>query len=193
MFEKLFPRYKIILASQSPRRRQLLEILGWSFKAVTKDVDETIPEGMKRAEAARYLAEHKSDHFLEYIDKNTLVITADTIVCLDDSIINKPVDAADAKLMLRRLSGRKHDVFTAVYIRGENIKRLFDVKSSVYFKELSDNEINYYVEKYSPLDKAGAYGIQEWIGLIGIERIEGSYFNVMGLPVKELSEEILSL
>jgi len=189
---KFIPSQKIILASKSPRRQQLLKDLGWEFTILTKDIDESFPSHLKREEVALFLCEHKANAFKDELTDNTLVITADTIVCLDNQIINKPENATDAKRMLGLLSGRKHDVFTGVCISGKEKSKSFYVRSSVYFKTLSDDEIDYYITNYKPFDKAGAYGIQEWIGFIGIEKIEGSYFNVMGLPVKELYETVMS-
>jgi len=189
---KFIPSQKIILASKSPRRQQLLKDLGWSFTILTKDIDESFPPHLHRQEVALYLCEHKANAFKDELIDNTIVITADTIVCLDDMIINKPDDAEDAKRMLRLLSGRKHDVFTGVCISSKEKSKSFYIMSSVYFKTLSDDEIDYYITNYKPFDKAGAYGIQEWIGFIGIEKIEGSYFNVMGLPIKELYETVMN-
>ncbi len=192
MHNSFIPKQQLILASKSPRRQQLLKDLGWEFTILTKDVDESFPTHLKRQEVALFLCEHKAKAFQEHLHDNTLVITADTIVCLDDLIINKPEDAKDAHRMLRLLSGRQHDVYTGVCISSRDKQVSFFVKSSVFFKELSDEEIDYYITVYKPFDKAGAYGIQEWIGFIGIEKIEGSYFNVMGLPVKEVYESVLN-
>ncbi len=186
------PKQNIILASKSPRRQQLLKDLGWEFTILTKDIDESFPDYLKREEVAIFLCEHKAKAFKDILSDDTLVITADTIVCLDDLIINKPEDAADARRILKLLSGRQHDVYTGVCISSKDKMISFFVKSSVFFKELSDAEIDYYIGVYKPFDKAGAYGIQEWIGFIGIEKIDGSYFNVMGLPVKEVYEAVLN-
>ena len=191
MNNKFIPNKKIILASKSPRRQQLLKDLGWEFTILTKDIDESFPNHLKREEVALYLCEHKANAFVEELSEDTIVITADTIVCLDDLIINKPEDAQEAYAMLRKLSGRKHDVYTGVCISSGTKRTSFFVQSSVYFKQLSDDEINHYIEHYKPFDKAGAYGIQEWIGFIGIEKIEGSYFNVMGLPIKQVYEAVM--
>lgn len=185
--------YHILLASQSPRRQELLTKLDASFEIVKVEVEEVYPPALKKEEVALYLCKLKADAFAGYIPESSVLVTADTIVCVDDFILGKPAAAADAMRMLRILSGRKHDVITAVCIRTEKIEKAFYVTSSVYFKPLSEEDITYYVNKYKPFDKAGAYGVQEWIGLVGIERIEGSYFNVMGLPVKELYEEIKRL
>lgn len=192
MNNKFIPKQQIILASKSPRRQQLLKDLGWEFTIFTKDIDESFPIDLKREEVALYLCEHKAKAFQDVLNDNTLVITADTIVCLDDFIINKPEDAKDAHRMLRLLSNRQHEVYTGVCISSKNKANSFYVKSTVYFKNLTDDEIDYYITVYKPFDKAGAYGIQEWIGFIGIEKIEGSYFNVMGLPVKEVYEAVMN-
>jgi septum formation protein len=192
MNKSFIPKQHIILASKSPRRQQLLKELGWEFTILTKDIDESFPDDLKREHVALYLCEHKAKAFNDVLSDDTIVITADTIVCLDDLIINKPEDANDAHRMLRLLSGRQHDVYTGVCISSPDKTKSFFVKSSVFFKELSNEEIDYYITVYRPFDKAGAYGIQEWIGFIGIEKIEGSYFNVMGLPVKEVYEAVLS-
>ena len=191
MKNNLIPSQKIILASKSPRRQQLLKELGWDFTIMTKNIDESFPENLKREEVALYLCEHKANAFKGEIPDNALLITADTIVCVDDMIINKPEDENDARRMLNILSGRQHDVYTGVCISSNEKAVTFAVRSSVYFKKLSDEEIDFYIKNYHPYDKAGAYGVQEWIGFIAIEKIDGSYYNVMGLPVKELYENIL--
>jgi septum formation protein len=177
----------IILASKSPRRQYLLNELGVDFKVVETCVEEVYPDGLSPHEIALYLAGIKADSLdFNKLDPGTIVITADTIVCLDEEILGKPTNYADAVSMLRKLSGRKHDVITGVCVRSEKKKNAFSVLSSVYFKVLTINEIKYYIERFQPFDKAGGYGIQEWIGYIGIDRIDGSFFNVMGLPVREL-------
>lgn len=188
--EKLSKR-KIILGSGSPRRAQLLEELGIPFTIQVKNVDETPIPNMRREDTAMYLARKKALAFKSDIDDDTLVITADTIVALDDLILGKPTDEADAKRILQLLSGRKHHVITGVCILSKNKIESFFTKTEVAFKTLRQEEINYYVEHYTPLDKAGAYGIQEWIGMIGVDFILGSYFNVMGLPVKDLYEQLI--
>ncbi len=179
-------KYKIILASKSPRRQQLLSDLGLTFETMTTDTDESFPEDMPVADVAAFLAEKKAEAFLAKIDENQLVITADTIVALGDEVLNKPGDAAHAREMLKSLSGKKHEVITGVCLFSKTKKVVFSAQTSVWFKELNDEEINFYIENYKPFDKAGAYGIQEWIGYVGIYRIDGSYFNVMGLPVQQL-------
>lgn len=185
-------KLKIILASQSQRRRQLLEEIGLTFELKVKDVDESYPDNLQCEEVVRYIAEKKSDAFgNDELPEGAVLITADTIVWLDGKSWLKPVDEADAIAMLGTLSGRCHRVATGVCLRSRNKKKIFHVLTDVYFKTLTLEEREYYVRKYKPYDKSGSYGIQEWVGLIGIERIEGSYTNVMGLPMKELYEELL--
>lgn len=187
----MIPKYEIILASQSPRRQQLLKEMGWSFTVQTKDVEEIYPPYLKQEQVALYLAQLKADAFENELKKNTLVITADTIVCIDDKILGKPANYDEAVSMLKMLSGRKHVVITAVCLKSKQKQKLFYASTDVYFKSFTDEEIRYYVSNYKPFDKAGAYGAQEWLGFVGIEKIDGSYFNVMGLPTKELYEEML--
>ncbi|WP_040573409.1 Maf-like protein [Pontibacter sp. BAB1700] len=175
----------ILLASNSPRRKELMAGLGLQFEVHVKEVNEDFPEHMQREQVAEFLASHKADAYTSDL-QNEVLITADTIVCLGDRILNKPADALEAFEMLRALSGKHHEVITGVCILTKNSKTIFHDVTRVYFKKLSDEEINYYIEHYQPFDKAGAYGIQEWIGKIGIEKIEGSYFNVVGLPVQKL-------
>jgi septum formation protein len=183
---------RLILASQSPRRQLLLKDLGMEFETMDPNVDEVYPAGLSPVQIAIYLAELKAAIFdKKLLDEKTIVITADTIVSLGDEILGKPSDSKEAVVMLQKLSGRKHDVITAVCLKSKNKQIVFHTLSSVYFKILSREEIDYYVVNFQPFDKAGGYGIQEWIGYIGINRIEGSFFNVMGLPVKELYEQLL--
>ncbi len=182
----------LLLASNSPRRKELLAGLGVPFKVWIKDVKEDYPDNLQPAEVAEYLAAHKADAYTSDITTEAL-ITADTIVCLQDKILNKPKDAAEAFAMLRALSGTVHEVITGVCILTKKQKVVFHDSTKVYFKPLSDTEINYYITHYKPFDKAGAYGIQEWIGMIGIEHIEGAYFNVVGLPVQKLYEQLVAL
>jgi septum formation protein len=194
----LFPaeldHFEIILASKSPRRQQLLKDLGVQFKVITQDIEETFPSHLKKEEVALYLALKKATAFEGVLhQENLIVITADTIVCLGEKIIGKPNGYLDAINTLKSLSGKMHEVFTGVCIRLKEKKNLFFVRSEVYFKTLSDDEIHFYLEHFKPYDKAGAYGIQDWIGLIGIEKINGSYHNVMGLPVKEVYESLLEI
>jgi len=182
--------YQIILASQSPRRHQMLKELGLSFEIKTKEVEEVYPNGLTPEEIPVYLAELKGKAFQEDIISNELVITADTIVCVDDWILGKPKDRDDAVKMLRALSGRSHQVISGVSLQCKEKSVSFATTTNVHFKTLSDEEIDYYIDNYKPFDKAGAYGIQEWIGFIGIDGIEGSYFNVVGLPIQRLYQEL---
>lgn len=182
--------YKIILASQSPRRQQLLKDLGLDFKVMIKEVEEDFPGSFARERIPLHLCEKKADAYVDDLKDGQLLITADTIVWVDNQVLNKPQDHADAVRMLKMLSGRMHEVITAVCLRTTARSHSFYVVTDVYFKHLTDEEIEYYVANYKPFDKAGAYGVQEWIGYIAIDRINGSYFNVMGLPLKELYEEL---
>jgi len=182
--------YKIILASKSPRRRQLLEGLDIPFEVVIHDVDEIFPEELPMEEIPVYLAKLKAEPFTEELSHDALVITADTIVWVEGSVLGKPNDYEHALEMLRQLSGKKHVVITGVCLTSREKQVTFSATTDVYFKDLSDEEIDYYLQNYRPYDKAGSYGVQEWIGYIAITRIEGSYFNVMGLPVQRLYEEL---
>ncbi|MDP4267710.1 MAG: Maf family nucleotide pyrophosphatase [Bacteroidota bacterium] len=190
--QTLIPNFNIILASHSPRRQQLLKNMGWKFTVKTHDIPEFYPDDLKMEQIPVYLSKLKANSFKSAsIPDNTIIITADTVVFLKDNVLNKPKDNEEAIKMLKQLSGKKHEVITAVTLKS-NVKMVtFHVTTDVYFKELSDEEILFYVNNYNPLDKAGAYGIQDWIGYIGIEQIDGSFFNVMGLPLKELYEEVM--
>jgi septum formation protein len=184
--------YQIILASGSPRRKQLMEELGLPFRVEARQVDESFPEELSPAEVAEFVSRKKADAFLTIeLNDRDLVITADTVVTLDDHILGKPVDREDAILVLSLLSGRTHQVITGVTIKSKRKQLTFSVSTDVVFKKLEIEEIHYYIDNFEPYDKAGAYGIQEWIGHAAIERIEGSYFNVMGLPTHRLYEELL--
>jgi septum formation protein len=182
---------KLILASQSPRRKQLLAEMGLQFEVIVKSVDESFGDELKLQEVALHIARQKAEAFDHEIDNNTIVITADTIVCIDNMILNKPEDRNDAVRILQLLSGNKHTVITAVCLFSNEKEREFFVATDVYFRPLSLEQINYYLDNYKPYDKAGSYGIQEWIGLVGLEKIVGSYHNVMGLPTAELYLELL--
>ncbi|MCR8557107.1 Maf family nucleotide pyrophosphatase [Mucilaginibacter sp. BJC16-A38] len=177
--------HKIILASKSPRRQELLRLMDLEFRIVLKDVDESYPDNLTPEEVAVYIATKKAEAFDEAIT-DEIVLTADTIVCIDDLILGKPENADHAIEMLRLLSGRMHRVITGVCLLYKHQYHSFYDVSEVYFGKLSDEEISSYVNKYQPFDKAGSYGIQERIGLIGIERINGSYTNVVGLPTEKL-------
>ncbi|MDY3847954.1 MAG: Maf-like protein [Prevotella sp.] len=185
---------KIILASNSPRRRELLAGLDLDFEVkVLKGIDETYPDDMPAEDVAGYIAAKKADAYLGIIDADQLVITADTVVIVRDEILGKPVDDDDARRMLRMLSGRSHHVVTGVCLLTSVSRRQFSVTTEVTFKTLSDDEIDYYVSRYSPMDKAGAYGIQEWIGYVGVTALKGSYYNVMGLPVQRIYSELKTM
>lgn len=191
MLLKDFNKYKIILASKSPRRQYLLKELGINFEVRTKDVDERFPPELKAQEIPLYLCQKKADAFQEELSDNTIVITADTIVWVEGQALNKPENFEDAVCMLQLLSGKMHEVFTGVCLRSKHKTKSFYAITKVYFKKLSQEEIEFYINNYHPYDKAGAYGAQEFIGYIAIDKIEGTYFNVMGLPLKELYENLL--
>lgn len=183
--------FRIILASQSPRRQFLLHETGLEFEVLVKPTDESFPPELKAHEIAQYVSVQKAMAFnFDELSSDTLLITADTIVLLDGKIIGKPADSIEAKEILTRLSGRNHTVCTGICFRTAKKIHSFYVNTEVYFRELEEHEIDYYIEHYKPFDKAGAYGVQEWIGYVGVERIEGSYFNVMGLPVQRVYIEL---
>ena len=182
-------KYKIILASNSPRRKELLAGLDVQFEVrIIPGIDESYPDTLPTMEIAEYIAQKKAKAYRETMADDELIITADTIVVLDDKVLGKPKDAEEARCMLHALSGKTHQVVTGVVLTTKELQKHFSVVSNVTFKALSDNEIDYYVDTYKPMDKAGAYGIQEWIGYVGVTRLEGSYFNVMGLPVQRIYE-----
>ena len=190
MFEKLNP-YHIILASNSPRRRELLGGLGLDYEVrVLPDIAESYPSDLPVEQIAEYIAHEKADAYRQLMAPNDLIITADTIVVVDGEVMGKPVDADDARRMLHRLSSKTHQVITGVCLLTATNQRLFSVVTDVTFKQLSDAEIRHYVTTYRPFDKAGAYGIQEWIGYIGVTGLHGSYYNVMGLPVQRIYTEL---
>ncbi|MBR1427852.1 MAG: septum formation protein Maf [Prevotella sp.] len=187
-------KYHIILASNSPRRRELLAGLGIDFEVkVLPGIDESYPEDTPTADIARVIAMSKAAVYENLIGDDELVITADTIVVVDDEILGKPQHADDARRMLRLISGRTHQVITGVCLMVKGKVKSFSVTTDVTFKQLTDNEIDYYIENYRPYDKAGAYGIQEWIGYVGVTSLTGSYFNVMGLPVQRIYTELQSM
>lgn len=192
MINKIVHRFKIILASGSPRRQELLRSLGCVFEVKIRPVDESFPDHLSMQEVAVYLCEKKAAAFSESeLAPNELVITADTIVCIDNEILNKPDNRIHAIGMLQKLSGRKHRVITGVCLKSSKKQHSFFDSTDVYFREMSLEEIEFYVDNFQPFDKAGAYGIQEWIGCAAIERIDGSYFNVVGLPTALLYTELL--
>lgn len=184
-------KYHIVLASKSPRRQQLLAGMDLQFMVQTKDVDESFPEEMPLYEVAPFLSRKKAESFdaLELPD-NFLLITADTVVIVDDQILNKPADSAEAVSMLSKLSGKTHQVVTGVTLRCKEKMIVFSECSDVTFGDLLPAEIEWYVDQYQPFDKAGAYGIQEWIGYIAIKSVSGSFYNVMGLPTHRLFQEL---
>ena len=180
-----------ILASGSPRRKELLAGLGLEFEIrLMEGIDESYPEGLGCEDIARHIAAQKAEAYRATLGEDELIITADTIVFLDGQVLGKPKDEKDACRMLRALSGRTHQVITGVTLLSQQKTVTFASVSHVTFATLTEEEITHYVTHYHPTDKAGAYGIQEWIGFIGVERIEGSYFNVMGLPVQRLYTEL---
>lgn len=183
MLKNKLKEKNIILASASPRRRELLSGLDFDFKIEVREVDETPPENLKGAEITDFIVKKKASAFDDLKD-NDILITSDTLVLLDDEILGKPKNEEEAKRMLKKISGKKHQVITSVcFTTNQNQQTIHD-STDVYFRELSDKEIDYYVASYQPFNKAGSYGIQEWIGFIGVEKIDGCFFNVMGLPLR---------
>jgi septum formation protein len=184
------PNYNYILASKSPRRQELLKSLGIEFVVITNEVEENYPDILTKEEIPVFLAELKAKHFKNLLKENDLLITADTIVWLNGEVIGKPENKKEAIKTLQKLSAQEHQVISGVCLTSIHKQKSFFSISNVRFKELSLSEIEYYVSEFNPIDKAGAYGIQEWIGYIGITHIEGSFYNVMGLPVQQLYSEI---
>ncbi|MBO4463508.1 MAG: septum formation protein Maf [Prevotella sp.] len=184
-------KYHIILASNSPRRRELLAGLGIDYEVRTiQGIDESYPADLPVNQIAEYIAAEKAAAYQKQMAADELIITADTIVVVDTEVLGKPQDADDARRMLHQLSNRTHQVITGVCITTAEKQRRFSVITDVTFKALTDEEIDYYITNYRPFDKAGAYGIQEWIGYIGVTGLHGSYFNVMGLPVQRIYNEL---
>jgi len=177
--------HKIILASQSPRRKQLMELAELRFEIIVSNADETNPPGMPGEQVPEFLARKKADEIKDKAS-NAIIIAADTVVLLDHHILGKPKDAIHAKEMLQQLSGRKHQVVTGVCVQKNEKQVCFSTVTDVYFRHLTGKQIDHYVDHYKPFDKAGAYAIQEWIGMVGIEKINGDYYNVMGLPIGEV-------
>jgi len=192
MLKQKLNNYNVILASGSPRRQQFFRDLDIDFSIQLKEIEEIYPENLKGVAITDYLSNLKSDAFSTLNNKD-LLITSDTIVWLEGKALGKPKDAKEAFTMLRAMSGKKHEVITSVCIKSNSFRKIINDITSVTFKQLSDDEIQYYINNYKPFDKAGAYGIQEWIGFIGIDKIEGSYFNVVGLPVHKLYKELMNL
>ena len=190
MFETL-RNYHIILASKSPRRQELLGGLGIDFEVkVLPDIEESYPADLPVTQIAEFIAKEKADAYRQVMQEQDLIITADTIVIVDNEVLGKPINADDARRMLRLLSNRTHQVITGVCLTTTKHQRHFSVSTDVTFKQLSEQEITHYIEVYRPFDKAGAYGIQEWRGYIGVTGLNGSYFNVMGLPVQRIYSEL---
>lgn len=192
MLQQKLSQYNVILASGSPRRHQFFKELEIDFTIQVKEVEEIYPLTLKGTEITDFLADLKSKAFTN-LSENDLLITSDTIVWLHDRALGKPKNKEEAFKMLRLLSGQKHEVMTSISLKTTRFQKIINDTTAVYFKELSDEEIQHYINNYNPFDKAGAYGIQEWIGLIAIDKMEGSYFNVAGLPVHKLYKELMHL
>ena len=192
MLREKLKNHTIILASSSPRRQQFFRELDLDFVIQIKEVEEIYPKELERTEITGFLADLKSKPFTN-LSKNDLLITSDTIVWLHDKALGKPKNEDEAFTMLKELSGKKHEVITSISIKSVAFQKIINDITTVYFKEITDEEINYYVKNYKPFDKAGAYGIQEWLGFIAIHKMEGSYFNVVGLPIHKLYKELMDL
>lgn len=190
MLDNLLKNRHLILASGSPRRKSFLQDLGLKFEIRIKEVIETYPIHLKGKEISEYLSKLKAAPFLEELKEDDILITADTIVWLEGKALGKPNNKEEANEMLRSLSNKSHEVISSIALTTIHKQVILSEKTTVRFKELTDQEIHYYIENFKPFDKAGAYGIQEWLGFIGIERIEGSYFNVVGFPVQKFYEAL---
>lgn len=193
MLSNKLKNYNIILASGSPRRQQFFKDLNLNFEIRLKEVEEIFSKELKGSEITDFLSDLKSKPFENELTENDLLITSDTIVWFENEALGKPKNYDDAFSMLRRMSGKSHEVITSVSIKNKSFQKIFNDTTIVEFKPLSDEEIDYYIKTFQPYDKAGSYGIQEWIGKIGINKIEGSYFNVMGLPVHKLYKELMKI
>ncbi|WP_425658670.1 Maf-like protein [Tenacibaculum ascidiaceicola] len=193
MLSTKLSKYSIILASNSPRRQELIKSLDIPFSIKTKEVEEIYPEELKHSEITDFLADLKATPFKKELKENELLITSDTIVWINKRALGKPKNYEEAFQMLKEISNNKHEVITSICITSKSFQKTMNDTTLVNFRELSDEEIDYYINTYKPFDKAGAYGIQEWIGKIGITKIEGSYFNVMGFPVHKLYKELSKL
>ncbi len=192
MLNEKLKHYTVILASSSPRRQQFLKDLNISFKVKVEKVKEIYPSNLRKEKITDFLADLKSKAFGSLKEKE-LLITSDTIVWLENKALGKPNNKEEAIKMLQELSGKTHEVITSVSIRTKDFQKIINDTTSVTFRNITEEEINYYINTFKPYDKAGSYGIQEWIGFIGIEKIEGSYFNVVGLPVHKLYKELINL
>tara|TARA_B110000037_G_scaffold142260_1_gene160952 strand:- start:18788 stop:19366 length:579 start_codon:yes stop_codon:yes gene_type:complete len=190
MLKERLKKYNIILASGSPRRQQLLKDLNLDFSIQLKEIEENFPSNLKGSEITDYLAKLKSTPF-QKLKKNDILITSDTIVWLHNKAIGKPKSKIEAIEIFNKLSGNMHQVITSVCIKTTQNIKIFNDTTNVFFKTLTDEEINYYIDNFSPYDKAGGYGVQDWIGYIGVEKIEGSFYNVMGFPIHKFYQEML--
>jgi len=191
MLNKKLENYNIILASGSPRRQHFLKELRLDFTVKNVDVEEVYPKYLHGNEITSFLAQLKADAYDEVINDNDILITADTVVRFNGKILGKPKDVIDAKNMLKELSSHAHEVITSICIKTNKNTKIINDTTVVYFEKLNDEEIDYYVNNYEPFDKAGSYGIQEWLGYIAVKKIEGSYFNVMGFPVHKFYKEMM--
>jgi len=185
----MFNKIKFKIASMSPRRHEIFKLAGFDFEIVQINVDESYPNKLKGAEVCRFLSEHKSAHYKEEIG-DYILVTADTIVCIDDMVLNKPKDATEAETMLNMLSNRTHVVHTGCTLRTDDKMHTFHESTEVTFKELSSTEIKEYIQNCQPFDKAGSYGIQDWMGVIGVKKINGCFYNVMGFPSATFYREL---
>ncbi|EHO07661.1 septum formation protein Maf [Myroides odoratimimus CCUG 12901] len=190
MLNKLFKDYNIVLGSNSPRRKQYLTDLGFTFTVRASDIDESYPEELVREQITDYIAKAKADA-IEILHDNEIIITSDTTVWNNDTSLGKPESRDEAYTMLKSLCGHEHEVISSVCLKSKESVSVFHCITKVSFSDLSDEALYFYIDQYKPYDKAGAYGIQEWIGLVGIDKIDGSYTNIVGLPTKELVEELL--
>lgn len=191
MLQEKLANYRLILASKSPRRQQFFKDLALNFTIVTKEVAEIYPPELQGVQITDFLADLKSKPF--QLSENDLLITSDTIVWFNNQALGKPKNKQEAYDMLRALSNNKHEVITSISIKTSTSQKIINDSTTVYFKALTEDEITYYINNYNPYDKAGAYGIQDWIGFIAVNKIEGSYFNVAGLPVHKLYKELMNL
>lgn len=186
-------KYNIILGSGSSRRRELLGMTGINFSVISIPVDESFPDSLKGSEISEYIVKNKSDAFNKSIKKNEIIITADTLVWFENKCLGKPKDKDEAKYMLKLFAGKSHDVITSVGFLTMNNFKILTESTTVTYKNLTHSEIDYYVENVNPIDKAGSYGIQDWIGMIGVEHVDGSYTSVLGLPVPQTTNEIIKI
>ena len=186
-------KYNIILGSGSSRRRELLGMTGINFSVISIPVDESFPDSLKGSEISEYIVKNKSDAFNKSIKKNEIIITADTLVWFENKCLGKPKDKDEAKYMLKLFAGKSHDVITSVGFLTINNFKILTESTTVTYKDLTNSEVDYYVENVNPIDKAGSYGIQDWIGMIGVEYVNGSYTSVLGLPVPQTTNEIIKI